>query len=266
MSNYSDEEERWEDQAEQHEHQQLFIHKNAPVSSKNWFDTIFDPRIEQAVNSPIFKMIQAWVTAQTGVNIERLVWIIVMFIPLQKYSQLALDWTCENVSNSVSLDPREAVATDLLIWISRQPSSKIFDWLPSFEKLELTNLRDMNSSEDTDKDRSLALLASSGHSLFFFKGIPFMLHKPDGSDYSEKVTLRCLWGSAEPIKELLEIVRNEFQTEELILKVQNVYFDHTKSYTIKKRRLDTIDMDPLLEQELVSDLQEFFDPRLEDFY
>lgn len=85
-----------------------------------------------------------------------------------------------------------------------------------------------------------------------------MLYKPDARHYEEKLTLRCMWGSRKPIEALLRDVRETANAQMTLLKIIRVSARYTVNDTSRKRRLETIDMDPRKKQELLTDLQVFF--------
>jgi chaperone BCS1 len=107
-------------------------------------------------------------------------------------------------------------------------------------------------------------LCSAGYKPFFHQGIPFLLYIPNGS--YENAILRCLWGSTKPIENLLERVRNESEVKQTHLDITYVFSTGQKTHNCRKRLLETVDLNPIVKQELLSDLQDFFNEDTEDYY
>jgi chaperone BCS1 len=214
----------------------------------------------------LFKAIRMWIDSNTGLDLKFLVWTIALCVPTHKYGSATCKRLSSNLTNSVELDYQDALVTDLLIWISKQPSNQPFAWLPSFEHLEWKDLSNETKTADTAESNSYQLIASVGYTPFFHGGVPFLLYKPDARHYEEKHRLRCMWGSRKPIEALLRDVRETANAQMTLLKIIRVSARYNVNDTSRKRRLETIDMNPRKKQELLTDLQVFFAEGTEDHY
>ncbi|RYN62732.1 hypothetical protein AA0118_g5012 [Alternaria tenuissima] len=232
----------------------------------NFLETVLDSSIASSMEKPLFKAIRMWIDSNTGLDLKFLVWAIALCVSIHKYGSATCKWLSWNLTNSVELDYQDALVTDLLIWISKQPSNQLFAWLPSFEHLEWKDLSNETKTADTDESNSYQLIASAGYTPSFHGGVPFLLYKPDARHYEEKLTLRCMWGSRKPIEALLRDVRETANAQMTLLKIIRVSARYTVNDTSRKRRLETIDMDPRKKQELLTDLQVFFAEGTEDYY
>ena len=87
------------------------------------------------MEKPLFKAIRMWIHSNTGLDLKFLVWAIALCVPTHKYGSATCKWLSSNLTNSVELDYQGVLVTDLLIWISKQPSNQLSAWLPSFEHL-----------------------------------------------------------------------------------------------------------------------------------
>jgi chaperone BCS1 len=232
----------------------------------NFLKAVLDSSIASSMKKPLFKAIRIWIDSNTGLDLKFLVWAIALCIPTHKYGSATCKWLRSNLTNSVELDYQDAFVTDLLIWISKQPSNQLFAWLPSFEHLEWKDLSNETKTADTDESNSHQLIASAGYTPFFHGGVPFLLYKPNARHYEEKRTLRCRWGSRKPIEALLRDIRETANAQMTLLKITRVSARYTVNDTSRKRRLETIDMDPRKKQELLTDLRVFFAEGAEDYY
>jgi chaperone BCS1 len=198
--------------------------------------------------------------------LEFLVWAIALCVPTNKYGSATCKWLSSILTNSVELDYQDALVTDLLIWISKQPSNQLFAWLPTLEHLEWKDLSNETKTADNDESSSYQSIASAGYTPFFHGGVPFLLYKPDARHYEEKLTLRCMWESRKPIEALLRDVRESANAQMTLLKIISVSARYTVDDTSRKRRLETIDMNPRKKQELLTDLQVFLAEGTEDYH
>ncbi|KAH6865270.1 hypothetical protein BKA58DRAFT_295595, partial [Alternaria rosae] len=218
------------------------------------------------MNKPLFKAIKIWIDSNIGIDLSYLVWAIALCIPARTYGKATYDWLSSNLTNSLELDSNDALVTDLLMWISKQPSNQLFAWLPTFEHLEWKDLSHESKTANNDESNSHHLVASAGYTPFFHEGVPFLLYKPDGRGYNDKLTLRCMWGSKNPIEALLRAVHKTVSGQMTSLSVRYVSANRFDHHTARKRRLEMIDMNPLKKQELLTDLQVFFADGTEDYY
>jgi chaperone BCS1 len=232
----------------------------------NFLETVLDSSIASSMEKLLFKAIRMWINSNTGLDLKFLVWAIALCVPTHKYGSVTCKWLSSNLTNSVELDYQDALVTDLLIWISKQPSNQLFAWLPSFEHLEWKDLSNETKTAGTDKSNSHQLIASVGYTPFFHGGVLLLLYKPDARHYEEKLTLRCMWGSRKPIEALLRDVRETPNAQMTLLKITRFSARYTMNDTSRKRRLETIDMDPQKKHELLSDLQVFLAEGTEDYY
>ncbi|CAN9428755.1 unnamed protein product [Alternaria sp. RS040] len=232
----------------------------------NFLETVLDSSIASSMEKPLYKAIRMWIDSNTGLDSKFLVWAIALCVPTHKYGSATCKWLSLNLTNSVELDYQDAPVTDLLIWISKQPSNQLFAWLPSFEHLEWKDLSNETKPADNDESNSYQLIASAGYTTFFHGSVPFLLYKPDARHYEEKLTLRCMWRSRKPIEALLQDVRETANAQMTLLKIIRISARYTVNDTSRKRRLETIDMDPRKKQELLTDLQVFFAEGTEYYY
>jgi chaperone BCS1 len=239
-----------------------------PKKQPNFLKGLPDPSIENSMNKPLFQLIRSCINGHMGIDLTYLVWAIALCVPAKKYGSEAFDWLSENVTNSLLLDRHEVITitTDLLIWISKRPSNQLFAWLPTFEHLEWKDLVNKAKTKDDEEGKTHQLIASAGYTPFFHQGISFILHKPDDNNYNGKVTVRCMWGSTKPIQALLDEVRKNAKTEKKVLSVTYVSSGYDEHTTCKKRLLCTVDLNPLVKQQLLTDLQDFFAEDTEDYY
>jgi len=154
-----------------------------------------DSSIENSMNKPLFQAIKVWIDCNIGIDLTYMVWAIALCIPARTYGKATYDWLSPNLTNSLELDSSDALVTDLLMWISKQPSNQLFAWLPTFEHLEWKDLSHASKTANNDESNSHHLIAYAGYTPFFHEGVPFLLYKPDGRNYNNKLTLRCMWGS-----------------------------------------------------------------------
>jgi chaperone BCS1 len=68
-------------------------------------------------------LVTGMINGQAGLNPSYLVWAIALCVPVRKYGSETFTWLSDNVTNSLQLDRYDALTTDLLIWISKQPSN-----------------------------------------------------------------------------------------------------------------------------------------------
>lgn len=120
----------------------------------NFLETILDSSIASSMEKPLFKAIRMWIHSNTGLDLKFLVWAIALCVPTHKYGSAICKWLSSNLTNSVELDYQDALVTDLLIWISKQPSNQLFAWLPSFEHLEWKDLSNETKTADTDESNT----------------------------------------------------------------------------------------------------------------
>lgn len=170
----------------------------------------------------------------------------------------------------MELNANDALTTDLRIWISKQPSSDLLKRLPTFEQLERKDLSCDPKTYKTNKEEGKfqTVVSSSGYIPFFFEGKLLVLHQTEGDvngwngSYG-KVTLRCLWGSAKPFQALFDAVWRGAKTSHIEIIFVRANVDN-QSYNDTKRPMHAVDMDLEIKEELIADLQEFFDPKTEE--
>ncbi|KAF2868253.1 hypothetical protein BDV95DRAFT_597556 [Massariosphaeria phaeospora] len=246
MSYYDEQDPDWVSESAE-EYPRRHKKDQALTRQPNWLDQIINVDLDRSMKQPLFEAIRECVSNESGVDISYIVWSIAVLLPMYRYSHSALEWAFNNCTNSIQLDPRDALSTELLGWIGKQRSSRLLGCLPVFEHLEWEDQR--------------------GSSFFFFRGIPFLLGRsPNFDDYNPRLTLRCIWGSSEPIRDLLLEAGKDKKFKNKILKLHNVRSDKTDELTARKRPLHTIDMEPSSMKELVTDLDGFFDDKTETFY
>lgn len=228
-----------------------------------WLDDILNADIETSMESGLFQTVKGWIKLEIGLELTNLVWAITVLIPVTKYGRNTFDWMRDNISNKTYLDMRKPEAMNLQIWASKQPVNTLLSWLSSFETIELrSNDHNCNLSQ---QDISVQdFVRGEGHRFFLFQGIPFILHKPRGS--SGHLTLRCLWGSSQPIKDLLNRIESVSVKRETLLHITFVRHSSQEGDTTAKRALSIIDMEPVAKQELLTDLQSFFDHDTKRYY
>jgi chaperone BCS1 len=164
-----------------------------------------------------------------------MVWAIALCVPTRRYGNATFKWLSLNLTNSLELDRQDALVTDLLIWISKQPSNQLFAWLPNFEHLEWKDLTHERKTADNDASNTHQLIASAGYTPFFHGGVPFTLYKHDERKYQGKLTVRCMWESRKPIEALLRDVRETANAQMTLLKTQRVSAGRTVYDTSRKR-------------------------------
>lgn len=218
------------------------------------------------MNKPLFNLVRRWCLDQLGVDLVHLVWAIAICVPVRKYSRATIKWVSENATNSLELAPGDPLTTDLLIWISKQPSNQLFAWLPTFEHLEWKNLQHEAKTRDNEEGKTHQLIASAGYTPFFFQGVLFIMYKPESQDYNGKLILRCLWGSSQPMEALLKDVHKDAKSENKHLRITYISMGQNRTNKCRKRLLETVDIDPLAKQQLLTDLQDFLDDDTEDYY
>ncbi|KAH4992928.1 hypothetical protein HBI76_033620 [Parastagonospora nodorum] len=237
----------------------------------NFLDDLFDQSIQQSMSAPLFKLVRKWISGQVGLDLTYLVWAIAIFASVSKYGKVAISWLSQNVTNSLELAENDAALTDLRIWIRRQPSHAMLSLLPSFEHLEWTDVSQKNGTKKIEGEKTHELLSSAGCTPFSYQGIPFVLCKPKGL-WEVKSTLRCLWGNAKPIESLLKEVQKNAKSQTSNLSIfSNIAYSYRSEggwleRRCRKRLIETVDLDPLVKQELVADLQDFFDEDTEGYY
>ncbi|KAI4931148.1 hypothetical protein J4E85_003737 [Alternaria conjuncta] len=254
----------WDDDDRRHDSRRKTKDRRVK-NEKNFLETLMDSSIENSMNKPLFQAIKVWIDCNIGIDLTYLVWAIALCIPARTYGKATYDWLSSNLTNSLELDSSDALVTDLLMWISKQPSNQLFAWLPTFEHLEWKDLSHEQKTANNDESNSHHLIASAGYTPFFHEGVPFLLYKPDGRTY-DKLTLRCMWGSKKPIEALLKAVHKTVSGQMTSLTVLYVSAHRNVNHTSRKRSLETIDMNPLKKQELLTDLQVFFADGTEDYY
>ncbi|KAI4953363.1 hypothetical protein J4E86_006906 [Alternaria arbusti] len=195
----------WDDDDRRHDSRRKTKDRRVK-NEKNFLETLMDSSIENSMNKPLFQAIKVWIDCNIGIDLTYLVWAIALCIPARTYGKATYDWLSSNLTNSLELDSSDALVTDLLMWISKQPSNQLFAWLPTFEHLEWKDLSHEQKTANNDESNSHHLIASAGYTPFFHEGVPFLLYKPDGRGYVNKLTLRCMWGSKKPIEALLKAV------------------------------------------------------------
>jgi hypothetical protein len=84
---------------------------------------------------------RSWVSAQVGVDVTYMVWSLAFLASARKYGDAAVKWVSKSVTDSVELEPRDALNMNSLLWIRKQPSHQVLAWLPTFEHLEWKDLR-----------------------------------------------------------------------------------------------------------------------------
>lgn len=107
------------------------------------------------------------------------------------------------------------------------------------------------------------MVASTGCSFFIFQGKPFIFEKTaDG-----QIKIRCLWGSAKPIKALLRHVQESAKARDKVLRDHFVRGcdRYAKVIENRKRTLSSIDMAPDVKQDILTSLQDYFDPETEEW-
>jgi len=146
--------------------------------------------------------------------------------------------------------------------------------LPTFEHFQWTDVSQKNGSKTSEGEKTHKLLSSAGCTPFSYQGIPFVLCKPKDS-WQSRSTLRCLWGNAKPIESLLTEVQKNAKSQTSNVRIFSVNANSYDSFgsergwperRCRKRLIETVDLNPLVKQELVADLQDFFDEDTEDYY
>ncbi|KAG9186076.1 hypothetical protein G6011_02632 [Alternaria panax] len=129
---------------------------------RNFLETLLDPSIESSMKKPLFKAIRMWIGGSMGIDLKYLVWAIALCVPARRYGSATYEWLSSNLTNSLQLDSQDALVTDLLLWISKQPSNQLFAWLPSFEHLEWKDLTHETKTADNDASDTHQLISSAG--------------------------------------------------------------------------------------------------------
>lgn len=124
---------------------------------------------------------------------------------------------------------------------------------------------DFPAVEDEQKGyEGYEFVASTGKSFFTFRGKLFSLEKEKYGN----TKIRCFWGSAKPIQDLIRHVQNASKHRGTLLQIHNVRgHGRCKVDTVqsRKRTLASIDMEPRRKQDLFTDLQDYFDPETEEW-
>ena len=257
--------------------------KKPASEAKTWLDDLLPANVVHSMDGALFQTVRQFFRSRAGMDATRIIWIITVLIPAAKYSSSAMTWLRENGTNSIKLNTDEQLTEDLQVWVKRQPMNSLFSWLPTFKSLEWTRRGWGRRHEDPLFDRD-ELVPAGGSLIFLFQGIPFLLRLPPQHDPRREgyLVLHCLWGNAKPIQALLKHIRQLYSNKKQYLRIKYRY-THTDRYgrilseyypgtkrnrdiTAKKRYLDTIDMDPAVKQDILTDLQNYFDPNAEKYY
>lgn len=239
------------------------------------------------INSVFFKMAHDWMTRNVGLDLKHVVFGLCLFAASRTYSKQALKWLEENGTNTVMIRSDENLAQDLELWVGRQPSNqqtlRFLCALPSFQDLEWKHVAPQQqntqgsgmwghsssvNSGSTDKDEAEGysgydFVASTGRSLFFFQGKLFALEK---GEY-DNLKLRCFWGNAKPIQALIRHVQITAKDRSSLVQVHMIRGGSTPNTVVtnKRRTISSIDIAPRVKQDLLTDLQDFFDPETEEW-
>ncbi|KAF2650447.1 P-loop containing nucleoside triphosphate hydrolase protein [Lophiostoma macrostomum CBS 122681] len=256
-----------EDQYNSHETRRYRLARRRGRSLKipTWLDDFLPTNMQITMKNPLFKIVQKWFHVRSGFDVARLVWAITLLIPVKKYSNEGIDWLRKNGTNSVKIPLDDSLATNLQACVKRQPTNSLFSWMPSFKKLEWTELGWNNRRRNNADEDAKELVAAGSYSIFFYQGIPFLLRLPKSNNERE-LTLHCLWGSSGPIAKLLEHVRQVSEKKDKSLYIRHIYAHEYRNIYAKKRSIHTIDLEPRIKHDIVTDLQNYFDKTAERYY
>lgn len=240
------------------------------VSKPDFLEVLMNEFLDESMTKQIFTLVQERVLKNAGFSLKVLAWAVAVFLPTKLHTAKVIAWLRYHATNTVELNANDALTTDLRIWISKQPSSDLLKRLPTFEQLERKDLSCDPKTYKTNKEEGKfqTVVSSSGYIPFFFEGKLLVLHQTEGDvngwngSYG-KVTLRCLWGSAKPFQALFDAVWRGAKTSHIEIIFVRANVDN-QSYNDTKRPMHAVDMDLEIKEELIADLQEFFDPKTEE--
>jgi chaperone BCS1 len=130
------------------------------------------------MSSTLFVHVRQEFKARTGQDLAYLVWAITSFASPKKYGGPTIKWLSTNLTNSLGLEYNDATLNELSIWICKQPSHDILNWMPTFEHLEWKDLSYEAKTRENDDGDINELLSSASYTSFFHRDILFILQKP----------------------------------------------------------------------------------------
>ena len=249
------------------------------VESMHYFNEVSN-EADTLMSSSFFRMTNQWMTQKSGLDLKHVVFGVCLLAASRTYSTKALEWLEENGTNTVEINCNEVLARDLQLWVAQQSSNqqalRFLSALPSFQNLKWQQIdRNGNSTRnswgnynsgpsDAEEGRGYndyEFAASVGRSFFFFQGKIFAF---ENTGNHLNMRLRCFWGNAKPLQALIRHVKISAKSRTNVLEVHMIRGnDKPEVVTNKRRTLNSIDITPRVKQELLSELQDFFDPETE---
>ncbi|KAF2868254.1 hypothetical protein BDV95DRAFT_610216 [Massariosphaeria phaeospora] len=117
------------------------------------------------MDTALFQAVRSWVKESLRVDIAAVIWAITVLIPLRKYSATTLRWVRDHGMNAFQIQENDALASDLVIWISNQPTSHLFSWLPTFEHLEWRDFGYHRRTKNPETKETHEIVAADGYTL-----------------------------------------------------------------------------------------------------
>jgi hypothetical protein len=141
----------------------------------------------------VYKAIQDWLKANTGLELASLVWTITLLIPAANYGRDSTMWLRDHATSTMRITLWIVEARNIQAWVKGQPVNAVLSWLSASEDLILMR-NTQNTSAQTNHSVGKAVKAQN-HQFFFYQGTPFILHKTPNDD-NRFLILRCLWPSS----------------------------------------------------------------------
>lgn len=233
------------------------------TGQQGWLGQMFT--LDSAMHTQTFSLVEKWFQKTVGITgLRGYIGASTLLVPAGLYTLDKLYWLDENVTNSMQIDNRLQQAKKLQQWADMQPTSSMFSWLPTFEKLQLSKESTDPWNEDAPTE---SVLRSNKSRIFVFQAKLFILHTTKSSNGFDALNVRVLWGSIKPIHALLaEVTKNITLEAEAPLMVTTVWHDHMERDETVKRPLSLIDMEPGAKTWLLNDLKTFFDKDSKSYY